>query len=151
MDAIIIVDLQKAFPVPSDVIRRIEQRMKPFPFRVFTRFINPPDSVFRRRLGRQSCAPGAPDTELLLTPAKEDLVLEKPSYGLGADHVAALHGAGVRRALVCGVDTDACVLGVCFSLFDAGIECEVDPDLCWSSMGLHDVALKILRAQFGTG
>lgn len=151
MDAIIIVDLQKAFPVPTDIVRRIEQRMKPFRLRVFTKFINPPGSIFRRRLNRTSCTPGDPETELLLTAGPHDLVVEKASYGLGPDHLAALHGAGVRRALVCGVDTDACVLGVCFSLFDADIECEVDPDLCWSSMGLNDVALKIIRAQFGAG
>lgn len=151
MDAIIIVDLQKAFPVPTDIVRRIEQRRNAFAFRIFTKFINPPDSIFRRRLDRRSCPPGAPETELLITPEPRDLVLDKASYGLGPDHIAALHGAGVQRALVCGVDTDACVLGVCFSLFDAGIECEVEPDLCWSSMGLHDVALKVIRAQFGTG
>ena len=151
MDAIIIVDLQKAFPVPTDLLRRIEQRCSSYPLRVFTKFINPPDSIFRRKLDRRSCAPGTSETELLLNPGPKDLVLEKASYGLGPDHLAALRGAGVEKALVCGVDTDACVLGVVFSLFDAGIDCEVDPDLCWSSMGLHEMALKIIRAQFGTG
>jgi hypothetical protein len=53
--------------------------------------------------------------------------------------------------LVCGVDTDACVLGVVFTLFDADVDCEIDPTLCWSSTGLHDTALKIFREQFGTG
>ncbi|MEO6569342.1 MAG: hypothetical protein ABIO94_11320 [Opitutaceae bacterium] len=48
------------------------------------------------------------------------------------------------------MDSDACVLGVVFSLFDAGVDCEVDPELCWSSTGLHDVAMKIIREQFGT-
>src|SRR5690606_15027098 len=91
MDAIIIVDLQKAFPVPTDIVRRIEQRMKPFRMRVFTKFINPPGSIFRRRLNRTSCTPGDPETELLLTAGPHDLVVEKASYGLGPDHLAALH------------------------------------------------------------
>lgn len=151
MDAIVIVDLQKAFPIPTDLIRRIEERARAFPLRVFTRFVNLPDSLFRRKLDRSSCQPGDPAGELVLTPGPDDLVLEKAGYGLGAEHIATLRAANLRRVLVCGVDTDACVLGVTFSLFDAGIDCEVEPDLCWSSVGLHENALKIIRAQFGTG
>jgi nicotinamidase-related amidase len=49
---------------------------------------------------------------------------------------------------VCGLDTDACVLGVLFSLFDAGIECHLKEDMCWSSSGLHQAALRIVRTQF---
>jgi nicotinamidase-related amidase len=50
--------------------------------------------------------------------------------------------------VVCGVDTDACVLGVMFSLFDAGIVCHAKEDLCWSSTGLQQSGLKIIREQF---
>ena len=51
---------------------------------------------------------------------------------------------------VCGVDTDACVLGVMFSLFDAGIDCCVKADLCWSSSGarLHAAGMRIIEQQF---
>lgn len=59
-------------------------------------------------------------------------------------------GAAVRKALGCGVDSDACVLGVVFSLFDAGVDCEVLPELCWRSTGIHDAAMKIIREQLGT-
>ncbi|MFT3781956.1 MAG: isochorismatase family protein [Nibricoccus sp.] len=59
-----------------------------------------------------------------------------------------LKASGVKRAIVCGVDTDACVLGVMFSLFDAGIEPRVKKDLCSSSTGLHREAMKILHEQF---
>jgi nicotinamidase-related amidase len=150
VQAIVIVDVQKAFPVPPEILRRIEARARDFPLRVFTRFINPPGSLLRCKLDRQSCAPGSDDTQLLLRPGADDLVLEKPGYGLNHQQLAQLFERGLKRVLVCGVDTDACVLGTVFTLFDAGIDCEVEPDLCWSSMGLHEVALKILRAQFGT-
>lgn len=151
MFAILIVDLQRAFPVPADLVRRIDARSRDFPLRIFTKYVNPPGSLMRRRLGRESCAPGTPETELILPPRPGDLVLEKPGYGLLNGQIEALQAAQVSKVLVCGVDTDACVLGVMFSLFDTGIECEIDPSLCWSSMGLHEVALKIIRAQFGTG
>jgi nicotinamidase-related amidase len=151
MDAIIIVDLQKAFPVPADIIRKIEQRSRDFPRRVFTKFLNQPDSLFCRKLKRMSCLPGAEERELLLPPNSNDIVLDKTGYGFTAEQIERLRQAGIKKALICGVDTDACVLGVVFTLFDAGIDCEVDPDLCWSSTGLHHEALTIVREQFGTG
>lgn len=151
MDAIIIVDLQKAFPIPRELIDRIETRSRGFPRRVFTKFMNVPESLFRRKLHRSSCQPGSPGTELLLEPDPDDLVIEKTGYSLAPEHVQQIAGAGIRRALVCGADTDACVLGVVFTLFDAGIDCEVERDLCWSSTGLHEPALRIIREQFGTG
>ncbi len=151
MDAIIIVDLQKAFPIPQTLIEKIEARSREFPLRIFTQFINEPDSLFRTKLKRTSCAPGLPETELILPTSANDLVLEKRGYGLTTAQIERLKQAGVRKALVCGVDTDACVIGVVFSLFDAGIDCEVERDLCWSSTGLHEPALKIMREQFGTG
>jgi len=151
MDAIIIVDLQKAFPIPRELVERIEARSREFPRRVLTKFLNVSESLFRRKLKRSSCQPGTPETELLLTARPDDLVIEKTGYSLSPEHVQRIANAGIRRALVCGADTDACVLGVVFTLFDAGIDCEVEPGLCWSSTGLHETALRIIREQFGTG
>lgn len=151
MDAIIIVDLQKAFPIPADLVAKIEARSREFPRRVFTKFINEPDSLFRTKLKRTSCTPGLPETELILPTTAQDIVLEKRGYGFTAAQIGQLKQADVRKALVCGVDTDACVIGVVFTLFDAGIDCEVERDLCWSSTGLHEPALQIIREQFGTG
>ena len=151
MDAIIIVDLQKAFPVPHELVQKIEQRARDFPLRVFTKFLNEPDSLFCRKLKRSSCLPGTAERELLIEPQRGDIVLDKTGYGFTAEQIEQLRTAGIQKALICGVDTDACVLGVVFTLFDAGIDCEVDPKLCWSSTGLHDEALTIVREQFGTG
>lgn len=151
MDAIIIVDLQKAFPIPAELIDRIDARSRQFPRRVFTKFVNDTETLFYRKLKRTSCMRGLPETELVLETKPDDIVIEKRGYGLDCDAVDRLKEAGIRKALVCGVDTDACVLGVVFSLFDAGIDCEVQRDLCWSSAGLQEPALKIVREQFGTG
>jgi nicotinamidase-related amidase len=76
------------------------------------------------------------------------MIIRKMGYGLKAADIRRLKSAGVKRAIVCGVDTDACVLGIMFSLFDAGIVCHAKEDLCWSSTGLHTEALKIIRKQF---
>src|SRR4051812_44898942 len=149
-DAIIIIDLQKAFEVPEDLLHRIERTSLEYPRRIFTKFVNPPGSLFRTKLKRQVCAPGSDEAELILTVRPGDWIIEKPGYGLPEDQVKRMVAGGIKRALLCGVDTDACVLGVAFSLFDAGVDCEIDPELCWSSAGLHHSALQIMREQFAT-
>jgi nicotinamidase-related amidase len=147
-EALVIVDLQCAFLVPPKLVERIKRHARRYKRRVFTRFENPKGSQFRRVLKMDCCLPGSNDTELLMQPAKGDIVLSKPRYGLTAAQVARLKRIGVKQAVVCGVETDACVLAVMFSLFDGGIECRVAPDLCWSSTGLHREGVKILKTQF---
>jgi nicotinamidase-related amidase len=148
--AVMIVDVQRAFDPPPEFVEKLRRYSRRFSCRVFTRFINPAGSVFREKLNQKSCAPGTTDTDLLVCPDKGDLVLEKSTYGLTAKHLKALHRRKIRRVTVCGLDTDACVLGVMFSLFDAGIECHLKEDMCWSSTStnLHKAAVQIIRQQF---
>jgi nicotinamidase-related amidase len=145
---LVIVDVQKAFTPPPawvDAVRRYSRR---FECRIFTRFVNPPGSIFRRKLKQRSCAPGSEDTALLIRPEPGDIILDKYGYGLRERDVAKLRSRGIRNVVVCGLDTDACVLGVMFSLFDGGIECRVKEKYCRSSTGLHHEALKVLKMQF---
>lgn len=129
-----------------DKLRRYARR---FPCRIYTRHINPARSLFRRVLKQHSCAPGTPDIDLLLQPEGNDLVFDKRGkYGLSPAQVAVLKRRRIRRITVCGLDTDACVLGVMFSLFDAGIPAALKASLCWSSSGLHRQALAIIDEQF---
>jgi nicotinamidase-related amidase len=145
-----LVDLQRAFEVPPALIERIRRYAKRFHCRIFTRFENPPGSQFRRLLKQKCCAPGSEDTELYIAPSPGDLSFVKVGYGLSARDIRRLKSRGIRRVTVCGIDTDACVLGVMFSLFDAGIECRVKKDLCWSSSGrrLHRAGMAIIDQQF---
>jgi nicotinamidase-related amidase len=147
---LVVVDLQRAFDVPPELIEKTRRYSKRFHCRIFTRFENPPGSQFRQMLKQKCCAPGSEDTELLIAPSPGDLALVKRGYGLSPRDIRRIQELGIRRVTVCGVDTDACVLGVMFSLFDAGIECRVKPDLCWSSSGrrLHQAAMTVLRQQF---
>ena len=147
-DTLIIVDLQRAFPVPPKIVDGIRRYSRRFERRVFTRFVNPEGSLFRKRMDMDVCAPGSEDTELLIEPERGDIVLSKQSYGLTSRHLGRLKRLGVKRATVCGIETDACVLGIMFSLFDAGIDCHAKSDLCWSSTGLHRQAVKIIAKQF---
>ena len=143
-----IVDVQRAFDPPPAFVEKLRRYSRHFPCRVFTRYINPRGSMFRRVLKRKCCAPGSADTELLIAPSKGDLVFAKATYGLDPSLIRKLKRRKIRSIAVCGLDTDACVLGVMFSLFDAGIECHLKETMCWSSSGLHKAALAIAREQF---
>jgi nicotinamidase-related amidase len=147
---VVVVDLQKAFEVPTALLERVRRYINRFECRIFTRFENPPGSLFRRSLKQRSCLPGSEDTELLIDPQPDDLVLRKRGYGIEPKDVRKILRRGIRRVTVCGIDTDACVLGVMFSLFDAGIECRVKPEMCWSTSGadLHRAAMKVIEQQF---
>lgn len=147
-EALIIVDLQRAFTVPPKLVAAIEEHGKRYKRRVFTRFENPRGSIFRKLLQMDSCPPGSTDTVLYIQPQKGDVVITKRGYGLSASQVKRLKRLGIKRAAVCGIDTDACVLAVMFSLFDGGIDCRAIPDLCFSTSGLQGEAIKIIEHQF---
>jgi nicotinamidase-related amidase len=143
-----IVDVQKAFPVPRPWLEKLRRYAMRFDRRVYTRFVNPAGSPFRRHLAQRCCAPGSEDVELLVAPQPGDLVIDKAAYGLPPEAIRKLRRLHVTDAIVTGVDTDACVLGVMFSLFDAGIRCRANPRYCRSSSGLQGPALKIIGQQF---
>lgn len=149
MHAFLVVDLQAEFDVPPDLVEKIVARGKEFPLRIFTKFVNPPGTLFREKMDQYACAPGDPRARLLIEPDKDDIVLEKTGYGLGTAQIEQLRARSVTEVTVAGLDTDACVLGVMFSLWDHKIDCHIDPDLCWSSAGLHDSAVQIAFKQFG--
>jgi nicotinamidase-related amidase len=147
-NTLFIVDVQKAFSMPPAYVERLRRYATRFDRRVFTRFVNPSGSPFRRHLLQRCCAPGSEDTELLVAPMPGDLVIDKASYGLPPNALRKIKRLRITGATVAGVDTDACVLGVMFSLFDAGIRCRASAPHCWSSTGLHSPALKIIANQF---
>lgn len=145
---LLIVDLQKAFPIPPPFVERIRRYAARFERRIFTRFVNPAGSPFRRHLAQRCCRPGSEDIELLIAPQPGEWVIDKTSYGLPPAVLKKMRQQGIKEATVCGVDTDACVLGVMFSLFDAGIRCRANSRYCWSSTGLHRAAVRIIDKQF---
>jgi len=146
---LVIVDVQAAFMIPPKKLAAIERYSRQFERRIFTRFVVDPNSVFRRILGNDSCAPGSPDMRLLITPEKNDIVFDKHGYGLSAKQIQRLRRMNIREVIVCGMDTDACVLGTMFSLIDGGIAPRVAPPrYCHSNQNLDTEARMIMAAQF---
>src|SRR5688572_20830073 len=75
--ALMIVDVQRAFTPPAAFVRKLERYARRFPCCVYTRYVNPKGSIFRRVLKQKCCAPGSDDVELWLTPRKTDIVMDK--------------------------------------------------------------------------
>jgi hypothetical protein len=68
-----IVDVQRAFEPPLGFVSKLERYAQRFPCCIFTRYVNPPGSAFRRLLKQRCCAPGSRDTELLIEPRDDYL------------------------------------------------------------------------------
>jgi nicotinamidase-related amidase len=71
MEALLMVDLQKAFPPPRALVERVRRYSRRFRRRIFTRFVNRKSSLFRTKLKQQCCAPGTSDLEMLIAPEKK--------------------------------------------------------------------------------
>jgi nicotinamidase-related amidase len=93
--------------------------------------------------------------ETELVPAVQDVVnLVVTKHGLAPDPddlLPTLQKLGVRRAALCGFDTDQCVLATALLLWDAHIAPRVLASLCSSSGGpdMHEAGLAILRRSIG--
>jgi nicotinamidase-related amidase len=155
---LLVVDVQQGFlnefteHLPGRVARLIDSgRYAPL---LFTRFINPAGSAYRRLLDWDACA-GPPDTTLapeLAGYSEQGRVFDK--HGLAGlppalrDHLQSLDA---QRVSVVGIDTDMCVLKCAMDLFDLGLEPVVWADCCASTAGLqaHLAGLAILGRNIG--
>ncbi|MEJ1974251.1 MAG: hypothetical protein WDM96_17875 [Lacunisphaera sp.] len=114
------------------LVASVNRYARRFDCRVFTRFVNPPGSLFRRWLKQKCCAPGSADTELLIAPPGGDLVFDKTAYGFLPRRTPATAAArhpkshGLRRG------HGRLRARLMFSLFDAGIVCRAKARYCWS-------------------
>lgn len=155
---LLVVDVQQGFV--NDYTHHIPQRVATLIARgqhrpvLFTRFVNTPDSTYRRLLDWHDCAS---DDETALAAevapsARGAQVFRKEGIaGLPSDLKQHLREAGYRQVAVCGIDTDMCVLKSALDLFDMGIEPVVWIDCCASTAGIqaHLAGLAILGRNVG--
>lgn len=155
---LLVVDVQNCFlnrfthHIPARIAQLItESSYDPV---LFTRFINSPESPYRRYLGWHECAE-SPDTDL--APAMEPFAENKRMFskpgltGLSDDLIAFLRHEQVAEVALVGIDTDMCVLKIALDLFDIGIRPVVMVDCCASTAGLqaHLAGLAVLARNIG--
>lgn len=79
-------------------------------------------------------------------------ILEKSGYGLSADDIKTLKQTGITEWHLCGLETDACVLAVAFSLWDAELRPILLEHLCQgSTQEAHTAGVQLFLRQFGEG
>ena len=125
---------------------------------VFTRFFNHPGSPYERIIGWTKMHPGDPGTELVAplvhAAGRATAVLDKTGYTSITDDFLRL---AVRHAwtdvLVCGFDTESCVLKTAVDAFEQFFTPWLIADASASHAGpaAHEAGLLVARRTIGAG
>ncbi|MEE1868359.1 MULTISPECIES: isochorismatase family protein [Pseudomonas] len=119
---LLIVDVQSTFSPPEwlvDGVRALSERILTIAsVELHDEGITP----FQKQLGWH---PAAEDESLV----EADRVFVKHGYGQTGETIEYIKQLGVERVLVCGIQTETCVLAAGFALFDAGLSPTLVTDL----------------------
>lgn len=111
---LLIVDMQSTFSPPEWLIDRIRFVSAKIPTVASIELHDEQVTPFAKQLGWH---PAAEDESLI----EADEVFVKHGYGQTPETLEYLKRLGVERVLVCGLQTETCVLAAGFALFDAGL------------------------------
>lgn len=152
-NALLIIDVQDFFlkDAPHDFANSIARHIEGnnYDHIVFTTFQNTPQSPFKTSLKWSKCR-SPQDAALpanLAAYASSDNTFVRNTYSAfkHPDLHSYLQAHNISRLVLCGIDTDACVLATAYEAFDLGYHVKFEFDLCFSSAGLQDEATTILR------
>lgn len=106
-------------------------------------------SLYMQNLGYGECDPNSKDSGLVKRFKNSVMVPRYDMYSCVDENLVHMIYGGAE-VYIAGWETDACVLGTCFGLFDRGINFKVITD-CVSSANtdVHVAALKIIQRNFG--
>lgn len=149
-----VIDVQKGFinDWTAHIPAAVEALQVGFERVVASRFVNPPESPYRRLIGWDRFAPGSEDTALAFDPRPDAEIFEKEIYSaLSGALLADLRNRNTGRVYLSGIATDNCVLKTAVDLFEAGIEPVVLAAYCASHGGpdCHRAGLMLLRRFIG--
>lgn len=152
---LIVIDVQEGFVTPHSqhVITPLENLQYEFDHVIFTKFYNPDPSPFRKILGYGKMAPKSTETELVVQPREDAVIISRPIYSCVTEALLVrLKTWGVREVFIAGIATEACVLKSVLDLFELNIRPWVLEDLCASDKGaeFHDPAIKVMGKLIGS-
>jgi len=124
--ALLVVDVQPSFSPPDELVRNISRLASLLPSVATVERHDEAVTPFERQLGWK---PGTSDLSLVLV----DRTFVKHGYLPPAALIEHLRQLNVDRVLVCGIQSDTCVLAAGFALFDAGLRPTLVPWLCAGS------------------
>jgi nicotinamidase-related amidase len=120
--ALLIIDIQPSFSPPQWLIDGIQALIGRMPSVATVERHDESRTPFQRQLGWHP----APDDESLIA---ADHVFIKYGYAPSPETIAHLKSLNLDRVLVCGIQTETCVLAAGFALFDAGLQPTLITDL----------------------
>lgn len=152
--ALIVVDVQNGFlsPYTRRALPHIHNLLElDWGLVIATRFYNAEGSPFRKQIHWNRLSS---EEEITLDPKVEkraDVIIDKPTYGVGSKLLELLAKHNLTSATVVGIDTDVCVLQNAAQLFDAGITTTVDHRACATNGGpqAEQAAIALLRRTVG--
>ena len=119
---LLIVDIQATFSPPEWLVDGARAFSAMIPAIASIELHDEQVTPFDRQLGWH---PAAEDESLV----EADTVFVKHGYGPTAAIIDYIKQLGVERVLVCGMQTETCVLAAGFALFDAGLNPTLVTDL----------------------
>ena len=123
---LLIIDVQPSFNPPTWLVDGINALLGRMPSVATVERHDESITPFARQLGWQP----APNDQSL---SAADRIFIKHGYAPTPETVAYLKSLGPERVLVCGIQTDTCVLAAGFALFDAGLQPTLISDLTMGS------------------
>ncbi|MDD0977437.1 cysteine hydrolase family protein [Pseudomonas fontis] len=111
---LLIVDVQSTFSPPEWLVDGLRSFSAGIPTIASVELHDEQATPFQRQLGWH---PAAEDENLV----EADKVFVKHGYGPTRETLDYIKQLNVERVLVCGIQTDTCVLAAGFALFDAGL------------------------------
>ncbi|MDF2399773.1 isochorismatase family protein [Pseudomonas sp. 3MA1] len=120
--ALLIIDVQPCFNPPPWLVEGINRLLGRMPSVATVERHDESRTPFARQLGWQ---PAADDQSLVAA----DKVFIKHGYGPTTEILDYLKSLNPERVLVCGIQTDTCVLAAGFALFDVGLQPTLLTDL----------------------
>ncbi|MGI4839521.1 MAG: isochorismatase family protein [Janthinobacterium lividum] len=119
---LLIVDIQSTFSPPEWLVDGARAFSARIPTVASVELHDEQVTPFDKQLGWH---PAAEDESLV----EADKVFIKHGYGPTVETIAYIKQLGVERVLVCGMQTETCVLAAGFALFDAGLSPTLVTDL----------------------
>lgn len=156
---LLVVDVQNGFinhdsnhviePMVRFINRWQERSTGPI---IYSRFINLDNSPWEKLMGWKRLKT-EPDTAIDSNlPIEGVEIFKKGTYSAWSKEVQQIcDGGGIKEVVLCGIDTDQCVLETAIDIFEANLRPIVISDLCASSAGkeYHQAGLKVLRRLIG--
>ena len=131
--ALLIVDVQNGFvnEKTKHIPALVEKLQYNYDLVIATRFINMPDSPFRKLIKWQHHSPDTDEIELAFKPKEGAVIIDKYIYTcIDESFLCLLKENGIEAVDVCGIDTDICVTKCAVDLFERNITPYVLKDYC---------------------